>query len=234
MLRLLAHLLPLTLVSPAVAQETETLRTEVVEVHHVNVHDADAALRPLVSPVGTLHPSAGLGTLTIIDRPYVVETMLELLDKLDQPKPHLEFTVFLVVAGEKSGRSGEMNHAELTALMAELRRGFPHDSYRILDRGAVRLAAGDRATLRVGGKDGWDLELDTRGTTDGKTFGVAVHLHSDELVGFSGEAPLVESKTVVRTTLEVKHGQTTAVGASKLEGDRTLVTVLMTKVVKPG
>ncbi len=217
---------------PASAQEPP-LRTEVVKVHHIDVHDAEQVLRAIVSRRGRLDANRELGVLTIVDEPALVDKMIEILSGLDQPRPQLEFTVFMVVAGEKQRRDGEMDFGELNDVMTELRRLFSYDSYRILDRGAVRLIAGNEARLRVGGSEGWDLELSTRGATDGESFGVSLHLYVKDVIDSGGEVTVLE-KTVVATSLEVRDGQTTVVGASKLDGDdRALITILRTRVIAP-
>lgn len=227
----LLSLLTLLFAVPASAQRE--LRTEVVRVSHIDVHDAESVLRPIVSHMGRIEANRELGVLTIVDEPALVEKMLEILIGLDKPRPQLEFTIFLVVAGEKNRKDSEMDFGELTDVMTELRRLFSYDSYRILDRGAVRLIAGNEAQLQVGGTDGWTLELGTRGATDGESFGVSLHLFVEEMAG-SEEQPLVLHKTVVSTTLEVRDGQTTVVGASKLDGDdRALITILRTRVIAP-
>lgn len=207
-------------------------RTEVVTVKHIEAHQAQQVLRPFSSrDVGRLDSNDELSLLTIVDRPALVARMLEVLAEIDRPRAQLKLDVYLVVAGPKV-RAGTPPGPELDAVLDELRNLFAYDTYSVMDRGTILMTAGQEASLQVGGSEGWQLDVTSREQgTEGDRFGLNVHLYKSWEV--EGSGGVFKRDTIVSTSLEVKDGQTSVVGASKLDGDdRALITILRTRVIE--
>ena len=138
-----------------------------------------------------------------------------------------------MIAGPKEA-GGKKPGPELDDVMGELKQLFAYESYALLDRAAIRMLAGNEAALQVGGTDGYRIEISSRGEpgADGR-IGLSLNLYRPRIFNSDGKVTQIQD-TVVATTLDVRDGETTVVGASRLDGDdRALITILRTRVQKP-
>lgn len=231
-LSLLSLLAALLLTTPAMAERPEEpeLRTEVVTLKYIEPHDAAQVLRSLSSRWGQIDHNRDLKVITIVDQPALVEKMLEIIADLDKPSTQLDFGIYLVIAGPKEAGAKKPG-PELDDVMGELKKLFAYESYSIHDRAAIRMLAGREAAIQVGGTDGFRLEIGSRGEPgeDGR-IGLDLNLYRPRTLNNDGNVVIIQD-TVVATSIDVRDGETTVVGASKLDGDdRALITILRTRV----
>jgi hypothetical protein len=160
--------------------------------------------------------------------------MLEILAGLDKPATLLDFSIYLVIAGPKEAGAKKPG-PELDDVMTELKQLFAYDSYALHDRAAIRMLAGSPAAIRVGGTDGFRVEIGSRGEPgDDGRIGLDLNLYRPRTISNQDGNVVVLQDTIVETSIDVRDGETTVVGASKLNGDdRALITILRTKVQAP-
>ena len=235
LMSLLALLSALLLAAPASAgpPEEPELRTEVIKLEYIDAIDAAQVLDTLRSRHGRIDHNQDLNVVTVVDRPALVEKMLEIVAGLDKPATQLDFTVYLVIAGPKEPGAKKPG-PELDDVMGELGKLFAYESYALHDRAALRMLAGNHAAIQVGGTDGYRLEIGSRGEPgeDGR-IGLNLNLYRPRTYNNDGKVTVIQD-TVVATTIDVRDGETTVVGASRLDGDeRALITILRTRVHAP-
>lgn len=232
LMSLLSLLAALLLATPALAERPEQpeLRTEVVTLKYIDANDAAQVLQTLASRWGRIDHNRDLNVITIVDQPALVEKMLEIIAGLDKPATQLDFTIYLVIAGPKEAGSKKPG-PELDDVMGELEKIFAYESYTLHDRAAIRMLAGHEAALQVAGTDGYRLELGSRGEPgDDGRIGLEIHLYRPRTITRDGNTVVLQD-TVVATSIDVRDGETTVVGASRLDGDeRALITILRTRV----
>lgn len=229
-MRSFCFLFALLFALPAAAEEPPELRTELVTIKHVDAHDVVQILEAFGSHWGRIQFNQPLNAVTISDQPALVDKMLEVIAQVDVPAAELELTAFLVEASSE-GRSDPRLKEALGDVWEELAGLFSYKGYVELDRALLRVTAGARASQALGGDLGYTLEVRARQVdVEAGTFQLNVDLSQRGVTRSDG---VVMHKDIVETTLEVRDGKTSVVGASRLHGDdRALITILQTKVVR--
>jgi len=215
------------------ADDAPALRTELVTVKHVAAGDVVSVLRAFQSPHGKLDFNDQLNLITISDRDALVDKMLSVVAEIDVPRPELELTVFLVEASAKGEVDADLKEA-LGPIWEDLTRLFSYRGYAERDRAIVRVTAGNKAAQHIGGDGGYQLEIGSR-VVDQKegTFQLGVHLTQLGPAPGGADSNAVRWRDIVQTSLEVRDGKTSVVGASRLNGDgRALITIIQTRVVR--
>ncbi len=227
-------LAPLLLATPALAEDDpNAVRTEVVTLKHVDAEDVIDVLDPFRSRVGQIRFNRDLNILTISDRGPLVEQMLAVIERLDVAQAELELTVFLIEASP-DGKADPKLVSALGDVWPDLAGLFSYKGYAERDRAILRVTAGRMASQRIGGDDGYMLDVTARELDRAAgTFQLGVSIYR-RTKGESREGGTIYlNDTLVSTTLEVKDGKTSVVGASRLNGDgRALITVIKTEVAE--
>ncbi|MCP4869797.1 MAG: hypothetical protein GY898_13880 [Proteobacteria bacterium] len=207
-------------------------RTEVISLKHVEARNLMDVLDPFTSQWGQIDHNRELNVITISDKPALVEQMLAVIERLDQPRSELELTVFLIEAS-RDGKADPQLTAALSDVWADLKGLFAYKGYRERDRALLRVTADRSTTQRIGGEDGYEMEIQVRELDpESGRFQLAVSIFKKVEVSSDGKVLFV-NENIVSTTMEVKDGKTSVVGASRLNGDdRALITVIKTKVVR--
>ncbi len=214
------------------AREPE-LAHEIVHLQHIQPKDAERALRPFVSRWGRLDANASLGTLTIVDEPALVRKMLDVLAEIDVPRQEWTFHIWLVLAEDAPGQrpdAGPLN--QMPEVADELTALFQYNVYQELDSTLIKVTDGYEASLALGGDDGYQVDLvpHARGVD---RVSVDFHLYKTHTIVKDADVTQLRD-TVVATTFEARPGDTTVVGASRLDGDeRALITIVQTRPAAP-
>jgi len=209
-------------------QEPE-LQHEIVHLQHISPKDAERALMPFLGRYGRLDQNTNLGTLTIVDEPALVQKMLDVLTELDVPRKSWEFRILLVQARKTEAESVELGPlTDYPDVAREIQSLFRFDQFEELDSLYIKVMDGDRATLEVGGAQGFGVDVvpHTRGD---ERVEVEFHLYRTTTHAKDAQVTVLKN-TVVQTSFETASGETTIVGASRLNGDDTaLITVMETR-----
>ena len=193
------------------------LAHEIVHLQHIQPHDAERVLRPFVSRWGQLDANPSLGTLTIVDEPALVRKMMEVIADIDVPRQEWTFHIWLVLAEEAPGAradAGPLN--QMPEVADELTSLFQYNVYQELDSTLLKVTDGREASLHLGGDPGYQVEIvpHARGVD---RVSVDFHLYKPRTIVKDADVTHVRN-TIVATTFEARPGDTTVVGASRLDG----------------
>jgi len=202
---------------------------EIVHLKHIHPNDAERALRPFTSRHGRLDANPSLGTLTIVDEPALVRKMLEVIAEIDVPRQEWSFQILLVYASDTGAKGIDVGPLEtFDGVAEELTSLFQYDLYEELDRSLIKVTDGNEASLQLGGDPGYRVDLLPMARGEDRV-SVDFHLYRPETIVRDNETTTLK-QTIVATTFEARPGDTTVVGASRLNGDeKALITIVQTR-----
>ena len=215
--------------APTPDSTADEMTTEIVHIKHIEPSAAAEVLRGLASRRGRVEHNRELGVVTIYDKPALVAKMLEVVADLDKPRVTLSFEIVLVAAGSEAAGTGRALGEDMDKVLAELRKLFAYPHYSLKDRARIQMLAGSRAELQVAGQSGYKIELESTGQPGADSrLPVRIEVQRTWMQGSE-----MFHDSVVATSIEVSDGETTVVGASRLNGDdNALVVILKTTVEK--
>jgi hypothetical protein len=243
MMALLLLAFSLAVVGPAFAEdppgaaaqdqkaETKNLRKEIVKLKYVRAQDIQTLLYTYVSREGHIQFNPYLpAVLTISDTPENVERILAAIREIDAKPPDILFTVQLVLGSESEAQTD----AELQSdpVIKELRKLLRYKGYTLLDATLVRVVSRERASVVLGPKAEFEFSLRPDVAVDAKApvIKTEVRLRQIERPGPPGAQPIVT--TLVESALNIKSGDRTVVGVSKLDGgDKGLILIITGKII---
>jgi len=228
---LLAMLLAAGVVSAGKREKTgeHDLKRVTIVVRYANGHALERLLHPYLTKYGRVQFESRTRALTIVDQPAVVDVMLKMVKQFDVKPPQLQFSVVLVLA-EKGG--GQSVPAELKAVAQQLKEVFNYDKFTVMDKAYISVEANQESRMKVGGESGYTVDMSTHMVQgDKSTVRLDFHLYNWEWVKREAKEPRGIQHTVVRTTVEMKDGETAILGASKINGEgKALITVVSMKM----
>jgi hypothetical protein len=248
MIALLALALTLAVVGPVLAEdrapataqqgqadETKNYRNEIVKLKYVRAQDIQAVLYTFTSRKGAhLQFNSNMPqVLTVSDTPENVEKILAAIRELDVKPADVLFTVQLVLGSETDATTD----AELQndPIVKELRKLLRYKGYTLLDATLVRTVNMDNASVKFGPKAEFTLELRPEVAGDAKLplIKTDVRLTRIEQHGFAEDKPITSVARLIESTLNIKSGDRTVVGVSKLDGgDKGLILIISAKIVE--
>lgn len=214
------------------SHDTPELQRELVHLQHIRPHDAERVLRSFCSKYGNLDSNESLGTLTIVDQPALVEKMLEVLADIDVPRQGWSFQIQLITAQDDPSQPADTSALDKMPEVAdELLALFQYNIWQELDSAVIKVTDGTEAELRVSGDKGFHVRIEPHARGE-NTVEVEFHLYRPKTIVNDGSTTVLFD-TVVETTFETRPGETTVVGASKLNGDdRALITIVKTEPIE--
>jgi len=243
----LAVVLPALAEDPAVATaqeqkpEAKNLRTELVKLKYVRAQDIQNLLYAYTSREGRIQFNPSLpGVLTVSDTPENVEKILAAIREIDVKPADVLYTVQLILGSETDAPTDP--ELKNDPVIKELGKLLRYKGYRILDATLVRVVNRDRASVVLGPKAEFELRLRPDVAADPKAPTIKTDV---ELVQFapSDKTAVKEGKEIpagtrtfvsspIQSTLNVKSGERTVVGVSKLDGgDKGLILIISAKIV---
>jgi len=235
----LALAFSLAIVLPAFAEdvtqdqkaEPKNLRKEIVKLKYVRAQDIQMLLYNYASREGHIQSNPNLpAILTLSDTPENVEKILAAIREIDVKPPDVLYTVQLVLGSETDSQTD----AELQSdpVIKELRKLLRYKGYTLLDSTLIRVVNRGRASIVLGPKAEFKLDLHPDVAGDAK---VAVIKTEVILQQTSQTEPPVVKTTItspIASTLNIKSGDRTVVGVSKLDGgDKGLILIISGKIV---
>jgi hypothetical protein len=246
MFALLALAFMLTIVPPALAEdppgapalgqnaETKDLRTEIVKLKYVRAQDIQTLLYAYVSRDGHINFNNNMPmVLSVSDTPENVEKILAAIRELDVKPADVLYTVQLVLGSEADAATD----AELQndPVVRELRKLLRFKGYTVLDATLVRAVNRENARIKFGPKAEFELDLrpEVAGESKAPVIKTDIQLERIEQLGFAADKPITNVATLIRSTLNIKSGERTVVGVSKLDGgDKGLILIISAKIVE--
>jgi len=224
-------------------QPRPELRKEFVKLNYVRAKQVYQLLLGYRSEYGQIRSEDELNIMTIQDTPEIVEKMLSVIKEIDVKPVDILFTVDLIVGSFKEeleevtavGKKPVDKGLESDPLMKEMQRVMSFKSLDKIGSALIRIRDGSYSEQRIGGSDlEFRLQMRPRHIKEekGDAFQVDLELQH-ERVKRTGGTIQRENVTLLETGLNLKSGEKTIVGVSKLDGgDRALVLVISGKIIK--
>ena len=255
MIGLLALAFTLTIVLPALAEdpaaapgqaqntETKNLRKEIVKLKYVRAQDIQQLLYAYTSRQGNIQFNSNLpSVLSVSDTPENVEKILAAIREIDLKPADVLYTVQLVLGSEADATTD----AELQSdpVVKELRKLLRYKGYTLLDSTLVRVINRERASVVLGPKAEFEFALmpDVAGDVKVPIIKTEVKLvqtvvkksqtftkpDGTEVMGATSTSHV----TLIESALNIKSGERTVVGVSKLDGgDKGLILIISAKII---
>ncbi len=223
--------------------EAKILRTEIVKLKYVRAQDVQNLLYTFASRDGHIQMNPNLpNILTVSDTPENVEKILAAVRELDVKPADVLYTVQLVLGSETDATTDP--ELKNDPVIRELGKLLRYKGYTVLDSTLVRVVNRDRASVVLGPKAEFNLALMPEVAADPKAPMIKTDVRLQQTVhevkstfvqeGKEGQAQAAVTKitTPIESTLNIKSGDRTVVGVSKLDGgDKGLILVISAKIV---
>jgi len=205
------------------------LKRVTIVINYADGHAMERLLRPYLTQRGRVQFESRTRALTIVDEPAVVDIMLKMVKKFNVKPPQLQFSVELVLA-EKGG--GQSIPEELKPVAKQLKEVFSYNKFTVMDKAYISVEANQESRMKVGGESGYTVDMSTHMVQgEQSTVRLEFHLYRWEWVKRAEKRPQGIQHTVVRTTVEMKSGETAILGASKINGEgKALITIVSMKM----
>jgi hypothetical protein len=203
---------------------------------YVTAGRIEQLLRPYLSREGHISRMPNERAMVISDRPENIEKALQVIKQMDIKPADILFTVQLVLGAE----TGEPGKESMTndPIIRELKNLLKYKAYTLLDASLVRAMDDENSEVRLGEKADFELRLRPKVIKDEKTslIQTAVRLRQIRIAGMPPNAtsakPEYITTDLIGTTLNIKPGDKTVVGVSKLDGDgKGLILIISGKIV---
>ncbi len=220
------------------AQNTETtnLRKEIVKLKYVRAQDIQNLLYAYVSREGHIQFNPNMpAILSVSDTPENVEKILAAIREIDVKPADVLFTVQLVLGSETEATTD----ADLQSdpVVKELRKLLRYKGYTLLDSTLVRVINRERASVVLGPKAEFELALRPDVAGDAKSSVIKTEVRLRQIAWTKSAEEKAETvrkvTTPIESTLNIKSGERTVVGVSKLDGgDKGLILIISAKIVE--
>jgi len=217
--------------------KTKNLRKEIVKLKYVRAQDVYMILQTYVSRDGYIRFQNEMPyLLTIGDTPENVDKILAVIREIDIKPADVLFTVQLILGSETDAQTD----AELQSdpIIKELRKLLRYKGYTLLDSTLVRVINRERASVVLGPKAEFEFALqpDVAGDAKAPVIKTEVRLRQVIRAAIQESATMKAAQAIVTTliesTLNIKSGDRTVVGVSKLDGgDKGLILIISGKIV---
>jgi len=170
--------------------------------------------------------------LTLMATPENIEMVKQVIREVDVKPADILFTIQLVLGSETEAAGADPIQND--PLIRELRGLLRYKSYTLLDSSMVRVVNKENAEVVMGPKAEFEFALrpEVSGDTKNAVVKTQVRLRKVERLGSYQDKPLTNVATLIESTLNIKSGERTVVGVSKLDGgDKGLILIISGKVV---
>jgi len=228
--------------APAPAQdqqsEAKSLRKEIVKLKYVKAEQIQTLLYNYVSREGRVQANPNLPNVLIVsDTPENIEKILAAVRELDAKPADVLFTVQLVLGSEADTKTDP--ELQNDPLIKDLRGLLRYKGYTVLDATLVRVVNRENASVVLGPKAEFEFALRPDVAGDPKTPLIKTEVRLRQITRLGGTTdkdgryqPAVNVTTPIESTLNIKSGDRTVVGVSKLDGgDKGLILIISGKVV---
>lgn len=174
--------------------------------------------------------------LTLMATPENIEKMKQVIQEVDVKPADLLFTVQLAMGSESQAAGNDPIQND--PLIRELRGLLRYKSYTLLDSSMVRVINKEKGEVVMGPRAEFEFALwpEVSGDAKAPVIKTAVRLRqvlraaTPESATMKAAQPVVS--TLIESTLNIKSGERTVVGVSKLDGgDKGLILIISGKIV---
>jgi hypothetical protein len=224
--------------------ETKNLRKEIVKLKYIRGDALQNLLYNYASRDGHIHIQfnpALPNVLTLSDTPENVDKMLAAIREIDVKPADVLFTVQLVLGSEADTQTDTELQAD--PVIKELRKLLRYKGYTLLDSSFIRVVNRESASVILGPKAEFEFVLKPDVAGDAKAPVIKTEVRLRQITrtikrlftpeGKEGAPQTVtDVTTLIESSLNIKSGDRTVVGVSKLDGgDKGLILIISGKIV---
>ena len=218
-------------------EKSGAIRKELVRLKYVQAQTLQQILYPYLSRDGSGHIASNPNApdiLIISDYPENVEKILAAIREIDIKPADVLFTIQLVMGSETEDKTDPELQGE--PVIKELRKLLRYKGYTLQDATMVRGMDHERAEIVLGRKAEFQLEIRPEVAREKPLDNIQLELRLVQVL----ESPAMKdgkvnssAKDLIRSQLNLKSGDKTVVGVSKLDGgDKGLILIVSAKVVE--
>jgi len=215
--------------------ETKTLRKEIVKLKYVRAQDIQNLLYAYASRDGHIQSNPNMPmVLSVSDTPENVEKILAAVREIDVKPADVLYTVQLVLGSEVDAQTDSDLQAD--PIIKELRKLLRYKGYTLLDSTLVRVINRERASVVLGPKAEFEFALQPDVAGDAKAPVIKTEVRLRQIAwpkpADNREGAVRTVTSLIETSLNIKSGDRTVVGVSKLDGgDKGLILIISGKIV---
>jgi hypothetical protein len=221
----------------ASAQSSATMRSEVLHLKYYSGNRMMGLVQNYLSRDGRVSPGPDEKILIVKDFPENIARIRQAVAEVDVKPADLLFTVQLVLGSEQPDKD-LATMATSDPIIKELRNVLKYNQYSLLDTSVMRALDQQDAEVRLGEKGDFQLWLRPKVVKDEKSalIQTEVRLRMVRIAGLPPNAtsakPEYITTDLIGTTLNIKSGDKTVVGVSKLDGTgKALILIISGKIV---
>jgi hypothetical protein len=232
-------------VAPAFAEDAPqekpaakpALRTEIIHLKYYRGVRMNGLINAYLSRDGRIEQGPDEKILVISDYAENIEKILQAIRQLDVKPADLQFTVQLILGSDTEEKGGEPVPND--PVIRELRNLLKYKSYFLLDTSLMRAMDNSDTQVRMGEKAEFEFQIRPKVIKDEKSSLIQMEVRLRQ-IRIAGMPPNATSSKVeyittdlIGTTLNLKPGDKTVVGVSKLDGGgKGLILIISGKIVE--
>lgn len=215
------------------------LRTELVRLKYFSNMQMLSLARIYLSRDGQATPGPDAKILVVSDSPENVEKFLQAIRQIDVKPADLQFTVQLVLGTTGETDQGTKPMPANDPIIKELSSLLKYSVYSLLDTSVIRAMDNSDTEIRMGEKAEFEFYIKPKVVKDEKASLIQMEVRLRQ-IRIAGVPPNATSSKVeyittdlIGTTLNLKPGDKTVVGVSKLDGGgKGLILIISGKIVE--
>jgi hypothetical protein len=212
-------------------------KTELIRLKYFESGLMFGLVQTYLSRDGRVTNGPGGKLLVVSDYPENIDRVLQAIRQIDVKPADLQFTVQLILGSEAEEKGGEP--APNDPVIRELRNLLKYKSYSLLDTSLIRAMDNSDTEVRMGEKAEFEFYIRPKVVKDEKSSLIQLFVRLRQ-IRIAGMPPNATSSKVeyittdlIGTTLNLKPGDKTVVGVSKLDGgDKGLILIISGKIVE--
>jgi hypothetical protein len=213
------------------------LRTEIIHLKYYRGVRMNGLINAYLSRDGRIEQGPDEKILVISDYAENIEKILQAIRQLDVKPADLQFTVQLILGSDTEEKGGEPVPND--PVIRELRNLLKYKSYFLLDTSLMRAMDNSDTQVRMGEKAEFEFQIRPKVIKDEKSSLIQMEVRLRQ-IRIAGMPPNATSSKVeyittdlIGTTLNLKPGDKTVVGVSKLDGGgKGLILIISGKIVE--
>ncbi len=209
------------------------VKKELVRLKFVSGTDILALIQSLMDPrYERVSMDQSRRILTLMATPENIEMAKQVVREVDVKPADLLFTVQLVLGSETEAAGADPIQND--PLIRELRGLLRYKSYTLLDSSLVRVVNRENAEVVIGPKAEFEFSLrpEVAGDAKAPVIRTQFNLRQKTVRLVTGKEAAASVSDLISSTLNIKSGERTVVGVSKLDGgDKGLILIISGKVV---
>lgn len=235
----LAIVLPVFAEDPAQEPKNVTkppVKTELVRLKYFSGGRMAGLINTYLSRDGRTEPGPNEKIIVISDYPENIERILQAIRQVDVKPADLQFTVQLILGTDTEEKGGEALPND--PIIKELRNLLKYQSYSLLDTSLIRAMDNSDSQVRMGEKAEFEFWIRPKVIKDEKTSLIQMEVRLRRIFiasmppNATSAKPEYITTDLIGTTLNIKPGDKTVVGVSKLDGSgKGLILIISGKIV---